>query len=74
MATRWDPNETGRYWVIGGRYMDMTFQQRRWSEIVGPFATRYDVEAAWRRLSFIYTHDATVRFTIVQDAGFATAA
>ena len=68
MQTPWDPTETGRYWVIGGRYLDMTFQRRGWSEVIGPFTTRYDAEAAWREISFAYTHDARVRFTIVEDS------
>jgi hypothetical protein len=68
MLARWDPTEDGRYWVIGGKHADMTFRRRSWSEVVGPFKTRYDAEAMWRRLSFIYTHDARVRFTIVEAA------
>ncbi|WP_394761966.1 hypothetical protein [Phenylobacterium sp.] len=64
--TRWDPNEDGRYFVIGGKHVDMTFGHRSWSEVVGPFRTRYDAEAMWRKLSFLYAHDARVRFTIVE--------
>ena len=74
MHTRWDPDENGRYWVIGGKHIDMTFQHRSWSEVIGPFSTRYDAEAMWRKLSFVYTHDASVRFTIVQNADVAQAA
>ena len=66
--TSWDPNEDGSYWVIGGRYVDLSFRQRSWAEVAGPFRTRYDAEAMWRRLSFLYTHDARVRFTIVEAA------
>jgi len=72
--TPWDPTENGRYWVIGGRYTDLTFQHRSWSEVMGPFASRYDAEACWRKVSFLYTHDARVRFTIAQDVAVAQAA
>lgn len=72
--TRWDPNERGRYWVVGGRYADMRFERALSVEAQGPFATRYDAEACWRKLSFANAHDATVRFTILEDACVAIAA
>ena len=72
--TRWDPTEDGDYWVIGGRYVDMSFRHRRWSEVMGPFASRYEAEACWRRISFAYSHDACVRFTIVRGLGARAAA
>ncbi len=68
MPARWNPAEKGRYWVVGGRYIDMTFQHRSWSEMIGPFDTLYDAEAVWRRISFAYAHEARVRFTILRDA------
>jgi hypothetical protein len=72
--TKWDPNEKGEYWVIGGRYTDMTFKHRRWSEVLGPFASRYEAEACWRKISFAYSHHAEVRFTITQGVGVSAAA
>ncbi|MCR5873451.1 hypothetical protein LRS10_04150 [Phenylobacterium sp. J426] len=72
--TPWDPTENGRYWVVGGGYTDLSFTARVWGEALGPFPTRYDAEACWRRLSFAHTHDARVRFTIVEEAHAARAA
>jgi len=71
---RGNPNLIARYWVIGGKHIDMTFQHRCWSEVEGPFNTRHDAEAMWRKLSFLHTHDARVRYTIVRDAEVARAA
>jgi len=69
-----NPDQTARYWVIGGKHIDMTFQHRCWSEVEGPFSSRCDAESMWRKLSFLHTHDARVRYTIVRDAEVARAA
>lgn len=64
--TPWDPTEAGDYWVVGGGFTDLSFTTATWSERLGPFATRYDAEACWRRRSFAHTHEARVRFIIVE--------
>lgn len=65
MPTRRYPAEKGRYGVVGGRYVDMTFQHRSWSEMIDMLC---DAETVWRRISFAYAHEARVRFTILRDA------
>lgn len=68
MPTRRYPAEKGRYWVVGGRHVDMTFQHRSCPEMIGPFDTLDDAETVWRRISAAYAHWARVRFTILRDA------
>ena len=66
--TPWDPTEDGRYWVVGGRYADLSFKACVAPQALGPFPTRYDAEACWRQVSFAHAHEARVRFTILEDA------
>ena len=65
--TPWDPTEAARYWVVGGGHTDSTFACATWSAAHGPFPTRYEAEACWRKVSFAHTHQACVRFTIRED-------
>ena len=58
----------GRYWVIGGKHLDAALQQRRWSEVFGPYAAREEAQAMQQRIDAIYRADPQVRFCIVQDA------
>ncbi|WP_334164783.1 DUF4170 domain-containing protein [Phenylobacterium sp.] len=70
----WDPHERGDYWVVGGKYLDAGFRHRRWSEVIGPVDSLYEATAIWRRMSYLYSHDALVRFHVVRSAESARAA
>ena len=73
--TRWTPEETGTWWVVGGRYADVSFTKITWcAPALGPFSRRADAEGAWRRLSFAYAADGLVRFSIVEPSASQAAA
>ena len=66
--TRWTPQETGTYWVLGGEYGCTAFRDlRRGPEARGPYRRRADAEAEWRKLSFGSTHEATRRYIVVEE-------
>lgn len=53
------------FWVIGGCYGDESGSWRRWSEVLGPFATREAAEAQRRRMRGIFHADPRVHFEVV---------
>ena len=68
MPTRWTKEHDGRYWVVGGRYLDMEFRYLRWTApTLGPFLRKADAEAAWRQMSNAYSAECLVRFHIVEE-------
>jgi hypothetical protein len=60
---------TERYWVVGGEYSCtefMTLKSER-PDVAGPFATRDEAKAAWRRLSDQSRSCATARYAITAE-------
>ena len=65
-----------QFWVIGGEYSDMQFEQlvEGTSRVFGPFR---DIDAArtiWRERSVASKCEAATRYTIVTSAGDMAAA
>ncbi|MGC1304734.1 MAG: hypothetical protein WA840_20375 [Caulobacteraceae bacterium] len=57
-----------RFWVIGGVYTCMGFKALRGdSRVEGPFETRDEAKAAWKRLSREHPSRATARFSIASE-------
>jgi hypothetical protein len=58
---------TQQYWVVGGRYNDMSFSQmvEGTKRIEGPFRNYTEAEAAWRAHTDETRSDACIRYTIV---------
>lgn len=69
MWTKWTREPDGaRYWVVGGRYADMSFRHLSWTaQTLGPFVRRRDAEDAWREISVAYSSECLVRFHIVEE-------
>jgi hypothetical protein len=57
-----------RYWVVGGVYRDMAFSALRDGvpQAMGPFETRDEATAVWRKVSQ-ETKGATARFSIAAE-------
>lgn len=67
--TRWTPEETGRFWVVGGRYADANFRRLvAPAAPQGPFRNRAEAEIAWRAASFRASAEALVRFVVLEEA------
>jgi hypothetical protein len=58
---------TERYWVIGGEYDSTAFRTLRRPDVAGPFDTREEAKAAWRRLSDETRSCATARYAITAE-------
>jgi hypothetical protein len=60
---------TERYWVVGGDYTCTGFKALRdgGARAEGPFATRDEAQAAWRRLSEETRSRATARYSITAE-------
>jgi hypothetical protein len=60
---------TQRFWVIGGEYTCMGFKTLRdgAETVAGPFASRYEAEQTWKRLSSEHSSRATTRFSIAAE-------
>lgn len=59
---------TLRFWVIGGEYASMEFDALKTRpQVEGPFGTRDEARAVWKRLSAEYTSRAAVRFSIASE-------
>ena len=58
-----------RYWVVGGDYSCTGFKALRNGapEVIGPFETREDAKAAWRRKSEETRSRATTRYAIAAE-------
>ncbi len=60
---------TERYWVIGGEYECLSFSNVKdgAQQVFGPFATRDQARAEWKRRSAEHSSKATVRFGIAAE-------
>ena len=60
---------TERFWVVGGQYtaMDFSALHPEGAAVVGPFCSREEAQAAWRRLSSEHSYRATTRFSITSE-------
>ena len=60
---------TERYWVVGGEYASMSFDRLKEDarQLLGPFASRDEATAAWRRVSQENKSRATARFSIAAE-------
>ena len=58
-----------RYWVLGGDYSCTGFRALRdgSEQVRGPFPTRDEAQAEWRRLSAEHSSRATARFSICSE-------
>jgi hypothetical protein len=58
-----------RFWVVGGDYTCMGFQCLKdgSQQVVGPFESRTEAQAAWKRLSEESRSRATARFAITSE-------
>jgi hypothetical protein len=60
---------TERFWVVGGEYSCLAFKRLKNGapEVVGPFETREEAKAAWKRLSDETRSRATARYAIATE-------
>lgn len=60
---------TERFWVIGGEYscLDFTTLKSGTPQVLGPYATREDAKAAWRRIADATRSCATARYAIATE-------
>ena len=60
---------TERYWVVGGEYATMNFDRLKEDarQLLGPFSSRDEATAAWRRVSQENKSRATARFSIAAE-------
>jgi hypothetical protein len=58
-----------RFWVLGGDYSCTRFKQLKdgVAQVRGPFPTRDEAQAEWRRLSAEHSSKATARFSICSE-------
>jgi hypothetical protein len=61
--------DTQRYWIVGGEYNSMTFDDlvEGTERLVGPLPSREEAERTWREISERHRQNATVRFTIAAE-------
>jgi hypothetical protein len=66
---------TNRFWVIGGEYKSMLFDELidGTERLFGPFAARNEAERTWREISERHRPQCTVRFSIVEERAMAPA-
>ena len=57
---------TERYWVVGGEYSSTTFHSLKSGQpdVFGPFNTREEARAAWKRISDETRSCATAKYAI----------
>ena len=60
---------TERFWVIGGEYSCTAFKTLKNGrpDVAGPFVTREEAKAAWRRVSEETRSLATARYAIATE-------
>jgi hypothetical protein len=60
---------TERYWVVGGEYSSTTFHSLKSGQpdVFGPFKTREEARATWRRLSEETKSCATAKYAITAE-------
>jgi len=56
------------FWVVGGRFGDMSFAALNAGELHGPFGNYADALVCWRERTNATRSEATVRFTVVTTA------
>lgn len=58
-----------RFWVVGGEYSCMAFKALKNGamQVLGPFETRDEAAAAWKRISHETKACATARFAIASE-------
>jgi hypothetical protein len=57
-----------RYWVVGGDYSCMGFKALKdGGQMFGPFDTRDEAQAAWKRVSDETKSRATARYAIAAE-------
>ena len=60
---------TERFWVVGGEYSSTTFHSLKSGQpdVFGPFKTRDEARAAWKRLSEQTRSCATAKYAITSE-------
>jgi hypothetical protein len=60
---------TERYWVVGGEYSSTTFHSLKSGQpdVFGPFKTREEARATWKRLSEETKSCATAKYAITAE-------
>lgn len=60
---------TERFWVVGGEYSCLGFKRLKNGrpEVLGPFETRDEARAAWKRVSDETRSNATARYAIATE-------
>ncbi len=60
---------TERFWVVGGEYSCLAFKALKNGkpDVYGPFETREEAKAAWRRVSDETKACATARYAIASE-------
>lgn len=56
-----------RFWVIGGRFRDMTFSDVNEPALFGPFDSHRDAFDVWRRMTAASTANALTRYMIAAE-------
>ncbi|MDB5447923.1 MAG: hypothetical protein JWQ97_3240 [Phenylobacterium sp.] len=58
-----------RYWVVGGEYSCTAFRRLKHGrpDVAGPFETRQEATAAWKRLSEQTRSCATAKYAITAE-------
>ena len=61
--------DTERFWVLGGRYTSTRFHTVRQGEMetYGPFDSREDARAEWKRLSQEHSPRGDMKFSICSE-------
>ena len=64
-----DVMQTHRFWVVGGEFRSMLFDQvvAGTEQLLGPFLDQNEAEQEWRRISEQHRHRCAVRFSIVRE-------
>jgi hypothetical protein len=64
-----DVMQTHRFWVVGGEFRSMLFDQvvAGTEQLLGPFLDQIEAEQEWRRISEQHRHRCAVRFSIVRE-------
>ena len=60
---------TERFWVVGGEYSCLAFKTLKsgMPDVLGPYETRDEAKAAWRRISEETRACATARYAIATE-------
>jgi hypothetical protein len=64
-----DVMQTHRFWVVGGEFRSMHFDQvvAGTEQLLGPFFDQGEAELEWRKISEQHRHRCAVRFSIVRE-------